>query len=95
MAAHLDGACQADYVAGFLASVALKSSRFREIARITQQRVATMKRGREYLFIGLRERPMARPRRVPVRAIPSRLDMTAFAAGLILGACLAVAGVTL
>ena len=89
------GPCQADYVASVVASVALESSRFREIARIIWQKATTMKRGREYLFIGLRERPMARPRRVPVRAIPSPWDMTAFAAGMILGACLAVAGVTL
>jgi len=54
-----------------------------------------MKRGREYLFIGLRDRPMARTRRVPLRAIASPWDLTAFAAGMVLGACLAVAGVTL
>lgn len=75
--------------------MAHEAAGFSALSRTFWQKAATMKRGREYLFIGLRDRPAARPRRLPVRVIPSRLDLTAFAAGLILGACLAVAGVTL
>lgn len=94
-AGALAGPCKADHVASVVASVAYESACFSGRARIIWQKATTMKRGREYLFIGLRDRPMARPRRVPVRAIPSPWDLTAFAAGMVLGACLAVAGVTL
>lgn len=54
-----------------------------------------MKRGREYLFVGLRDGAMGRRSRVPLRASPTPLDLTAFAAGMILGATLVIVGAAL